>query len=132
MTLSKSVQVSVHRRGSSRARAFGLICGFAGAVLAGCGTNEEVGTYLVDPGRYSFYHCGDLKTQLTVLLKRETELHNLIDKASEGGGGTVIGNLSYRAQYDDVLGQEKVLQRTAAEKNCDLAPPSVQSDQVVR
>jgi hypothetical protein len=44
----------------------------------------------------------------------------------------VIGNLSYRAEYEDVLGEEKVLRRAAAEKNCDLNPPALQSDQTIR
>jgi hypothetical protein len=36
----------------------------------------------------------------------------------------LIGNLTYRADYENALGEEKVLRRTAAEKKCDLPPPA--------
>ena len=35
----------------------------------------------------------------------------------------LIGNLTYRADYESAVGQEKVLRRAAAEKKCDLPPP---------
>jgi hypothetical protein len=51
-----------------------------------------------------------------------------MDKAGEGGGGgAVIGSLAYRTDYDAVIGEEKVLQQTAAEKNCGFKP-EFQSD----
>ncbi len=61
---------------------------------------------------------------MKVLLAREQELTNLMDRASEGGGGVLIGNLTYRADYENAVGEEKVLRRTAAEKKCELPPPA--------
>jgi hypothetical protein len=101
----------------------------AGAV-AGCSTSVD--TYLVDPGHYSAYHCKQLVDRLKELKTRESELSNLIDKASEGGGGTVIGGMSYRADYEKALGEEKALRRTAADKKCALDAPAFESDQVIR
>ncbi len=77
---------------------------------------------MVDPARYEGYNCKDLLTQWNNLAKRETELRNLINKADEGGGGVVIGAMTYRSDYQTVQEQKKVLQRTAAEKNCSLTP----------
>jgi predicted small secreted protein len=94
-------------------------------LLAGCSTTDGVGPFIVDPGRYSVYHCDGLQTRLKVLLAREDELNNLMQKASEGGGGVLIGNMSYRADYEKTLGEEKLLRRTAAEKKCELPPPAV-------
>ena len=54
-----------------------------------------------------------------------------MDKANESSGGALIGNLTYRADYEDVLGEEKVLRRAAAEKNCDLSTPAAQSDRSI-
>jgi hypothetical protein len=93
--------------------------------LAGCG-----GTLIVDPSRYDGYHCNDLTGQWKALVARQRELQSLMEKAGDGGGA-VIGTMTYRADYETVLGEEKVLQRTAAEKNCALTP-TYQSDQTIR
>ncbi|MDR3421590.1 MAG: hypothetical protein P4L80_10175 [Xanthobacteraceae bacterium] len=126
---------SVHRidpRGHRRRITVGLIGIVAAAVLAGCSSRDGLGSFIVDPGHYSVYHCKDFAPKLTSLVAREQLLRSLMDRASEGSGGAVIGNLSYRAEYEDVLGEEKVLRRAAAEKNCDLASPAFQSDQSIR
>jgi len=102
-----------------------------GVTLGGCALNEDPGQFAVDPGRYEFYHCNDLVKQLKNLQERESELRSLMAKASEGGGGAVIAALSYRTDYEMVLSQEKLLQRTAAEKKCEVAPPTTQSDQTI-
>jgi hypothetical protein len=143
MTLSDGVHAAVHgncrgpvpglwRRGRAGPRAIGLICVLAAGALAGCGMSEGPGTFAVDPGRYSVYHCNDLVARLNALLTQEKDLRNLMDKASEGTGGTVIGTLSYRTDYEAALSEEKLLRRTAAEKNCELASPPYQSDQTIR
>jgi len=80
-------------------------------------------TFLIDPAHYSVYHCDGLATRLKALQAREQELSNLMLRASEGGGGALIGNLTYRADYENALAEEKVLRRAAAEKKCDLPPP---------
>ena len=36
----------------------------------------------------------------------------------------MIGNLAYRVDYENAVGEEKILRRTAAEKKCDLPPPA--------
>jgi hypothetical protein len=114
----------------SRCRHAGLIV--VGVTLAGCALSEDPGQLGIDPGRYEFYHCNDLAAQLKALQARENDLRSLMAKASEGGGGAVIGALSYRADYETVRSQERLLQRTAAEKKCEVAPPTVPSDQTVR
>jgi hypothetical protein len=102
-----------------------------GVTLAGCDLGP--GQFGVDPGRYEFYHCNDLATRLKELQKRESELRSLMAKAREGGGGTVIGEIAYRSDYEMALSEEKMLQRTAAEKKCEIAPlPTIQSDQAIR
>jgi hypothetical protein len=105
----------------------------AALTLAGCALDEGPGQLGVDPGRYEFYHCADLATRLKVLQVRENELRTLMARAAESGGGAVVGTLAYRADYEMVLSEEKLLQRTAAEKKCEGGPPAAfQSDQTVR
>jgi len=121
-------------RGRVRCRGGVLIAAggcVAAVALAGCSLSDGYGTLTVDPGRYSVYHCKDLIAQRGNLARREKELRNLIDKANEGPGGGAISAMAYRADYENVLTEEKLLQRTAAEKNCELVP-TYQSDQTVR
>ena len=106
------------RRRRSRAA---LIAVLGAGVLGGC----SVDRFIIDPGHYSVYHCKDLATRLTALQARQKELSDLMSKASEGGAsGTVIANLSYRPDYENAVGEEQVLRRAAAEKQCDLPPPA--------
>jgi hypothetical protein len=110
----------------------GLVSVFVAVSLAGCGMSDGVGALAVDPGRYDAYHCKDLATRWKDLLKRESDLRGLMDKANESGGGVVIGTMAYRTDYETVLVEEKLLQRTAAEKKCDLSASAYQSDQTIR
>src|ERR1700722_17145108 len=103
--------------------AIASVCVLVASLLAGCSTSDGIGSFIVDPGHYSVYHCDGLAARLKVLLAREQELANLMNRASEGGGGVLIGNLAYRTDYENVVGEEKVLRRAAADKNCDLNPP---------
>ena len=122
-----------HRGGSAwlRARQSGvLLAGIVAAALAGC--TNGAGSLLVDPGHYSAYHCNDLAAQWKVLVAREKELRDLMDRADQGGGGgAVIGSLAYRSDYESVRTNEQLVQREAAEKNCN-STTQFQSDQAIR
>lgn len=108
----------------------GLLVVLVVTTLAGC--SKGAGSLLVDPGHYSAYHCNDLAAQWKVLAAREKELRDLMDRADQGGsGGAVIGSLAYRADYESVRSQERLLQREAAAKNCN-STTQFQSDQAIR
>jgi len=106
-------------------------CAVVGVALAGCGLSNGPGSLIVDPGPFKAYHCNDLLARWNVLLNREKDLRNLMSKASEGGGGTVIGTLAYGTDYRAVLTEKKIVQQEAAEKNCELVH-TFQSDQTIR
>jgi len=122
-----------HRGGSAwlHARKSGvLLAGIVAAALASC--TNGAGSLLVDPGHYSAYHCNDLAAQWKVLVAREKELRDLMDRADQGGGGgAVIGSLAYRSDYESVRTDEQLVQREAAEKNCN-STTQFQSDQAIR
>lgn len=106
-----------------------LLC-LAIAALTGCSNGS--GSFLIDPGRYTTYHCNELAARWKVLVAREKDLRALMDRADQGGsGGAVIGSLAYRTDYESVLSEERLLQATAAQKNCNSAT-QFQSDQIIR
>jgi hypothetical protein len=115
---------------AGRRRSLAAMLAAGAAALSGC-SGDGVGTLMVDPARYAGYHCNDLVTELGNLAKREQKLRDLINKADDSGAGTVIGAVAYRPDYETTLQQEKLLRRTAAEKNCPLTP-TYGSDQTIR
>jgi hypothetical protein len=108
-----------------------MIGAIAAAVLSGCASSNGPGQLLVAPGTYDAYKCKDLAQVWDQLNKRETELRANMDRASQGGGGTVIGAAAYGTDYQVVLTQKKMVQEQAVVKNCELVK-SYQSDQTVR
>ena len=102
----------------------------AGMALTGCGGNGP-GSWMVDPGRYEAYHCNDLVARWKALAGREKELRALMDRASQSGTGAVIGAVAYRPDLESVLTEEKLVQREASDKNCELTT-TFQSDQSIR
>lgn len=111
----------------------GPFVAIAAIALAGCGVTDSMGSFWVDPARYSAYRCKQLADEARGLAAREKQLRDLMSKASEGTGGALIGTLSYRGDYQTVLEQEKLVQRTAADKNCTQANTTTYtSDQTIR
>jgi len=111
-----------------------LLCAAVAAAamaLAGCGLGNGPASWLVDPGRYEAYHCNDLVTRWKALSDREKDLRALMDKASQSGTGAVIGTIAYRTDYESVLTEEKLVQREANDKKCELTT-TFQSDQSIR
>lgn len=131
IVLNDGAHRSGARRRVRRSGAVAAACLVVAGLLAGCSTSGGLDSLVADPARYSVYRCKDLAPRLAALVAREKDLRNLIAKASEGSGGVVIANLSYGAEYESVMGEEKVLRRTAAEKNCDLSSAAFQSDQTI-
>jgi hypothetical protein len=105
-------RVTALPRGVFLLAVLGLAC-----ALCGCAGNDS-GALLIDPGRYDIYKCDDLAARWKLVSARERELRGLMDRASQSGGGAVIGSLAYRSDYETVLSDERLLQRTAAAKNC--------------
>ncbi len=118
MNVRDAVWTSIDHAGYRRVSASAALVAL---LLAGCSTNDS---WLVDPGHYSAFHCDALPARLNAIQERRKELSSLMARASDGGGGVLIGAMSYRADYEKTIGEEKALRHTAAEKNCNLPPPA--------
>lgn len=120
------------RRTGSSAIGLGLACALAVVSLGGCGASS-VATWIDDPGKYSAYHCKELAGKQKELAKRAQDLRDLMAKADDGSGGSVVGALSYRTNYEVVVGDQKLVEHEAVEKKCDfISPPVTDSDRVIR
>ncbi|HEX3506453.1 MAG TPA: hypothetical protein VHU22_23965 [Xanthobacteraceae bacterium] len=88
--------------------------------LAGCAGNVTGNDFLVDPGHYAAYKCDDLIKRWKIVTAREKELRGLVARADQNNAGVVVGSLAYRTEFDVVMGDERLLQRAAADQNCAL------------
>jgi hypothetical protein len=92
----------------------------AGTVSGCAGVGDETlgGALGADPGKYVPYSCGDVDTAISSTTIRITELEQLIARASQGTGGTVMATIAYRSEYNQARSQLRVLKAAAAEKQC--------------
>jgi hypothetical protein len=95
------------------------------AVLAGCSSlGEQFGSSVwVTPGKYAYHDCGRLVRTDASMANRQKELEELMARAAQGTGGAVIGQVVYRTEYQQVLGDRSELAATLAKKRCAIDSP---------
>jgi hypothetical protein len=94
------------------------------AGLCGCAANVEVAdTLFVQPGKYNFLRCQDIAQRSTDLATRERELSSLMERASQSAAGPVVNAMVYAADLEQVRADQRLLARTAREKNCNAPSP---------
>jgi hypothetical protein len=90
------------------------------ALLSACaaaGNNPM--TMFADPGKYEFYDCEQLAAQRKHWSGREQELKQLMDRAGQSAGGSVVNLLAYRADHVAAREELVVVENAARAKNCD-------------
>lgn len=108
-----------------------IAAGLAALAAVGACTSHDVVTTVARPGKFQLYSCDQLNTRGGDLVKRERELQDLIQKASQGPGGAVAIALAYQNEYNTVQGDLREVELTGAEKKCVLKHRSI-SEQAVR
>jgi hypothetical protein len=111
-------------------KSVGALVLFAAVTLGGCSTSlEDLGSSTQDPAKFTFYKCPDLINYNTNVVRREKELRQLMEKAESGAGGQFVSALAYQSEYLSVRGDLNLIQKVAAEKNCDI--PKQGSDRAI-
>ena len=89
-------------------------------VLAGCTTvMDTVGDPFVQPGKYDFLRCQEIAVQLAGMEARRKELHELMDTANAGFGGSAVSMFVYAPDLREVDAALNLLHKTSGEKRCD-------------
>jgi hypothetical protein len=89
-------------------------------ILAGCTTVlDTVGDPFVQPGKYDFLRCQELAQQVAGMEARSKELHELMDKANAGFGGSAVSMFVYAPDLREVDAALNLLHKTSGEKRCD-------------
>jgi hypothetical protein len=90
--------------------------------LAGCAGAIEQQSLFAQPGKFRFLPCKDLALRATALATRERELNSLMERASQGTGGSIINPLVYGPDLQQVRADTRELQKAQNEKNCNASP----------
>jgi hypothetical protein len=80
---------------------------------------DTVGDPFVQPGKYDFLRCQEIAGQLAGMEARSKELHELMDKANAGFGGSAVSMFVYAPDLREVDAALSLLHKTSGEKRCD-------------
>ena len=90
------------------------------AGLAGCGSVSEgtgAGAF-TSPGKYDIYTCEDIDRAANSIRTRQTELEQVMGRASQGAGGDFVNAIAYRGEYAQGRGDLAELAKAKSEKQC--------------
>jgi len=90
------------------------------AGLSACSsiTAETGRSAYIAPGRFDVYTCSDIDERARGMQRRKEELEQLMGKASEGAGGSIVNTIAYRAEYLQARDDLAELAHASADKQC--------------
>jgi len=90
--------------------------------LAGCAGTVDTQGLFAQPGKFRFLPCKDLKLRGDTAAQRERQLNSLVERANQGPGGSVISPLVYGPELEQARADQREIQQTINEKNCNVRP----------
>jgi hypothetical protein len=95
--------------------------------LTGCADlgDSFVSGAFVDPARYDYYDCKQLKSERDSLAVRMAELQGLMAKAETGVGGFVVAQAAYSNDLISLKAQNKLADEAWRRYKCHEAAPAV-------
>lgn len=76
-------------------------------------------TVFADPAKYQYSTCESIGKQRQTWVSRERELKQLMDRAEQSAGGTVVNVLAYKADHTAASEELQLLETAARAKNCE-------------
>jgi hypothetical protein len=105
--------------------AFAAVC--LAVLSSGCSIALDDSIYAA-PGKFDFLDCPSLAKRAQLASARETELNNLMARASQGAGGPVVNAIVYQDELNTVRAELQGLRKTADDKHCaPIISPQVQA-----
>jgi hypothetical protein len=105
-----------------------MIC-VAGIVSACTGTPDtDAFSIYAAPGKYDFLDCAGITNRLKAQSARETQLRELMTRANEAAGGSIVSAVVYQDDFNTVHADIRALRKAAEEKRCtiDPSPPAAE------
>jgi hypothetical protein len=92
------------------------------SACTGLPENDALSIYAA-PGKYDFLDCQSITTRLTASTAREAQLKELIGRANEAAGGSIVSTFVYQDDYNTARADVRALRKAAEDKKCN-APPA--------
>ena len=89
-------------------------------LFAGCGSvgDRTIAGAFTSPGKYDIYTCEDIDRQIVGIRARQTELEQVMGRASQGAGGDFVNAIAYRGEYAQGRGDLAELAKAKSDKQC--------------
>jgi hypothetical protein len=89
---------------------------------------ENLGRMYVSPGRFEYYRCPEIWSQMEASSKREQEMAEAMDRANQAASGPLINALVYSSKLATAREELRQLHEVAVQKNCGERPTPRPSD----
>jgi len=100
--------------------------------VTACSTSSKVDVMLfADPGKYEYHTCDQILKAGTAVAQREAKLRELIQKAEQSTGGTLVSTVAYRGEHRTVVEELGVIDTVSRRKKC-LTPPTWRSTTAIQ
>jgi hypothetical protein len=109
-------------RRTLRIRSFAAGC--LAALTGGCASSPdiEVLSPYAAPGKYDFLDCPGIAQRLKTASDRERELVDLMTRAQQGVGGSIVNAIAYQDNLNTARAQSRELRKAAEGKQCPPPP----------
>ena len=106
----------------ARGLAMVLIAGIVSACSGTTTLDPDALSIYAAPGKYDFLDCNTIAARLAGASARETQLRELMSRANESAGGSIVNAMVYQDDFNSVRADVRALHKAAEAKKCSIAP----------
>ncbi len=117
-----SMTLGTMRKPWARGLAMVLIAGIVSACTGTGPLDSDALSIYAAPGKYDFLDCTSIATRLKGASARETQLRELMSRANESAGGSIVNAMVYQDDFNTVRADARALRKAADEKKCSIEP----------
>ena len=105
-----------------RGLAMVLIAGIVSACTGTATLDPDALSIYAAPGKYDFLDCNTITARLAGASARETQLRELMSRANEAAGGSIVNAMVYQDDFNTVRADVRALRKAADDKKCSIEP----------
>ena len=90
--------------------------------MSGCAESDLFSPYAA-PGKYDFLDCPSIADRLKATTAREQQLVELMSRANEATGGSIVNAVVYRDDLNTARANIRELRKAAEAKHCTIDAP---------